>query len=328
MDEGVVLLLVGAVLGASVLVALGLGSDRRAGPGRVPGARDAPRLGRAWRHRVRRRRARAPRRRRRARPDPVRGRPADVVAAPARSGGASSAAQHRRSRRDRVAHRSRGSGAVRPHLARGHPARRRGRVHRRRGRVRHPPLHSDPPPSRPHARGRVGRERPDGDRTDDRPDRVDREPGDRRVRRARPARRPSARPRLGRRARSGCGCDLDIRPAASLGRPLRSGRLARCGGRLVRGGRRHRWERVPRRVPRGPRRRQHAVALPSPARGLPRGPRVPRAGRALHRPGPARVPASAHRRRLLRPRAGAAAHAAHPTRRGMGLDGIQRLHGA
>ena len=64
--------------------------------------------------------------------------------------------------------------AVRPLLARGVPARRRRRVDRRRRRLRDAPLHAHPPPARAHARGRVGRQRPDGDRADARADRVDR----------------------------------------------------------------------------------------------------------------------------------------------------------
>ena len=52
-----------------------------------------------------------------------------------------------------------------------------------------------------------------------------------------------------------------------------------------------RRQRLPRRLPRRPRGRQHAVALPPPARRLPRRARVPRPGRAVHRARPARLPA-------------------------------------
>ena len=68
--------------------------------------------------------------------------------------------------------------ALRPHLARSHPARRRRRVHRRSGRLRDASLHADQAPARAHARSRVGRQRPDGDRAHARSDRVDREPRD------------------------------------------------------------------------------------------------------------------------------------------------------
>ena len=66
---------------------------------------------------------------------------------------------------------------VRPLLARVRPARRRRRVDRRRRRVRDAALHEHPAAARPHARGGDGRQRPDGDRAHDRPDRVDRGPG-------------------------------------------------------------------------------------------------------------------------------------------------------
>ena len=55
---------------------------------------------------------------------------------------------------------------------------------RRRG-LRHAPLHPHPPPARAPARGGVGRQRPDGDRAHARTDRVDRAAG--RLRRGRPA---------------------------------------------------------------------------------------------------------------------------------------------
>ena len=215
MDEGVVLLLVGAVLAASVLGALA--SARTGVPvlvaflafGMLLG------LGRPRRHRLRRRRARPRGRHHRPRPDPLRGRPADVLAAAAGDRGARGAPEHGRSRRDRRAHRSRGAGAVRPDLARSHPARRRRRVHRCRGGVRNAPLHADQAAARANARSRVGRQRPDGDRPDDRPDRLDREPGHGGLRPARPARDPPDRPRPRRRAPAGRGSDLGVRAAAT-----------------------------------------------------------------------------------------------------------------
>ena len=171
------LLLVGAILALSVVVALGaartglpvlvaflalgmlLGSD---GPGR---------------DRVRRRRARARGRHRRPRADPLRGRPADLVAAAATGRRARGAPQHGRRRREHAPHRRRRARALRPHVARGDPARRGRRVDRRGRRLRDAALHAHPAPPRAHARGRVGRQRPDGDRADARADRVDREPG-------------------------------------------------------------------------------------------------------------------------------------------------------
>ena len=141
MDEGLVLLLVGALLAASVLVALGsartgvpvlvaflalgmlLGSD---GPGGIEFddaelARDVGIVGLVL--------------------ILFEGGLADLVATAAARRGAGGAAQHGRSRRDDGSDGRRGAGAVRPHLARGVPARRRRRVHRRRGRVRDAALH-------------------------------------------------------------------------------------------------------------------------------------------------------------------------------------------
>ena len=76
-----------------------------------------------------------------------------------------------------VADRRRRARAVRPLLARGDPARRGRRVDRRGRRVRDAALHAHPPPARAHARGRVGRQRPDGDRAHAGPDRLDRAAG-------------------------------------------------------------------------------------------------------------------------------------------------------
>ena len=55
----------------------------------------------------------------------------------------------------------------------------------------------------------------------------------------------------------------------------------------------HRGERLPRRLPRRSRGRQHALALPSPARLVPRRAGVPRAGDDVRRARPARLPARA-----------------------------------
>ena len=61
--------------------------------------------------------------------------------------------------------------------------------------VRDASLHAHQAPRRAHARGRVGRQRPDGDRPHSRADRVDREPRHARPVGARRARRPPARAR-------------------------------------------------------------------------------------------------------------------------------------
>ena len=123
-----------------------------------------------------------------------------------------------------------------------------------------------------------------------------------RARRPRAAGRPAdrARPRRRRRARrrgdagSSRACPQSIgafAPVASLAAAALAFGAADVDRR----------QRLPRRLPRRPRRRQHAVALPAPARRLPRRHRVPRAGRAVHRARPARLPERAARR--SRPRA-------------------------
>ena len=119
--------------------------------------------------------------------------------------------------------------ALRPHLARSHPARRRRRVHGRSGRLRDPALHADQAPARAHARSRVGRQRSDGDRADARSDRLDREPRDVRIRRARPARRPSARARSPGRRGPRARRDMGVRPSPARGRPVRARRIT-CRG--------------------------------------------------------------------------------------------------
>ena len=148
---------------------------------------------------------------------------------------------------------------------RGDPARRRRGLHRRRGGLRHAALHEHPPAARPHARGRDGRQRPDGDRPDGRADRLDRAlglrlPGPRARGRAR------ARARARRRCRARRRRDVAVRAHSAVHRGLRPGRVGRRGGALVRSRGRARRERVPGRLPGRPRRREHAVAL-SPAAG-------------------------------------------------------------
>ena len=83
---------------------------------------------------------------------------------------------------------------------------------------------------------------------------------------------------------------VGLRPAAALDRSVRAGRVGRRGGALVRRRRRDRRQRLPRRLPRRARGRQHALPLPPPARRVPRGPRLPRPGGAVRRPRPARLP--------------------------------------
>ena len=206
-DEGLVLLLVGAILAASIVVALGaartgvpvlvaflglgmlLGSD---GPGGIEF--DDAEL------------ARDGRRSSASRLILYEGglcRPRGAACARSRSRRRCSARSASSSARSLTGRRR--ARALRPLLARGDPARRRRRVDRRGRRVRDAPLHAHPPAARAHARGGVGRQRPDGDRAHARPDRVDRAARRLRVRRSRRARRPAdrARARRRRRARSG-----------------------------------------------------------------------------------------------------------------------------
>ena len=121
------------------------------------------------------------------------------------------------------------------------------------------------------------------------------------------------------------GGDVDLRAAAPLGRPVRPRGLPGGGRNLLRRRRRRGRKRLSLGLPRRPRDREHAVALPSPARRVPRGPRVPRAGRDVHRPRPARLPQPADRRRRLGARARTAPRLSRSADRGLGLDRIQRL---
>ncbi len=180
--------------------------------------------------------------------------------------------------------------ALRPLVARVRAARRRRLLDRRRCRLRDAPVHAHPPPPRAHARGRVGRQRPDGDRAHARPDRLDRAARRLWSRRPAPARRPAARSRPRRRGRARRGRVMGLRPPAALDRRVRAGGVARGGRARVRRRRRDRRQRLPLGLSGRPRGRQHAVPLPPPPRLLPRGARVRRSGRALHRPRPARVP--------------------------------------
>ena len=263
---------------------------RVARPRRVPRDRNVAGLGWSGRDRVRRREARARGRDRRARVDPLRGRAPDLVAAPPAGGRAGGASEHGRRRRERGAHRRRGVRALRADVARVRAARRRGRVDGRRRRLRDAPLHAHPAPAGAHARGGVGRQRPDGDRPDARPDRLDREAPVVRLRRPLGADRAADRARAPGRRRARAGRVVGVRAGAPLDRRVRSGGIGRRRRALLRRRRRDRRQRLPRRLPRRPRRRQHAVSLPPPAGRLPRRARVPGAGRALHRARPARLP--------------------------------------
>ena len=169
-------------------------------------------------------------------------------------------------------------------------------------------------------------ERPDGDRADDRPDRLDRA-----IRRS--ASRTSCSTSFARSASasSSASCSalaamwVFARLPQSIGAFAPVASVAAAALSFGIGGR-DRRQRVPRRLSRRPRGRQHAVALPPPARRVPRRARVPRAGGDVRRARAARLPE--------RPAGGGARRACvaallivrDPTRRGLGLDRVQRLH--
>ena len=108
------------------------------------------------------------------------------------------------------------------------------------------------------------------------------------------ARRPADRARAAGRRRARRGRHVGVRAPPDVDRGVRPGRLARGGRALVRRRRRDRRQRLPRGLPRraspsAARRRATARQLV----GLPRGRRLPRAGRAVHRARAARLPARA-----------------------------------
>ena len=200
------------------------------------------------------------------------------------------AALDRRRRRHRRDHRLLRAPAVRPVVGRGVPARLGGRVDRRGGSVRDAAAHAASPRHRAHARGGVGRQRPGRDRPDARTDRLDRAAALRRRRPRRPARasrsasgsRSGSRSVRSRRGSSHASRRRSRRSRRSHPPPPRRSRSApptqsHGSGFLSR-------------VPRRPRRRVDAVALPRAARHVPRGRRLRRAGRPLHRPRAARLP--------------------------------------
>ena len=193
--------------------------------------------------------------------------------------------------------------AARPLLARGLPARRGRCLDGRRGRLRDAALHAHPASPGAHARGRVGRQRPDGRRAHDGADRVDRATGDYGLANLAAPRRPADRPRPGRRHRARRRRDAGLRAPAQVARRVRARRLAAAAALAFGAADVDRRQWLPRGVPRRPLRRQHAVALPPPARRASTRARVPRPGDPLHRPRPARLPERAARRRDLGPRA-------------------------
>ena len=202
---------------------------------------------------------------------------------PERGRGSGSASEHGRSRGECVHHRSRCTGAVRPLVARGVLAGRCRRFDGCRRRVLDAAFHPHSSPARPDTRGRVGRQRSNGHRSDPRPDRLDRPTHTRTVSEI------SCCSLFGRSdwvssweshsARSPRG---SLRASRRRSERSRRSSHRRCG-RLVRscGHARGKW--VPRRLSRRACGRKHPVSLSKRARRISRGRRVRRAGRALRR---------------------------------------------
>ena len=223
-----------------------------------------------------------------------------------------------RGRRDRRRDRTCGPRLLRPHLVAGAAPGRGRRLDGRRGGVRDAPYHAPAPESRSDARGGVGGQRPGRDRADPRADLGDREarlPD----RRPHDAAHPAARARPARRRRAGHRGDLALRADSCVDRALRPGRVGRNRRARLRCGRRDPRQRVPRRLPRRARGRLDAVALPGPARDVPHRGRLRGAGRAVHRPRPARLPFAAARRRARVARRDGGARAARAAARRLGL---------
>ena len=124
---------------------------------------------------------------------------------------------------------------------------------------------------------------------------------------------------LARRRRAGRRGDLALRADSGVDRALRPGSVGRNRRARLRCGRRDPRQRVPRRLPRGARGRLDAVALPGPARDVPHRVRLRGAGRAVHRPRPARLPFAAARRRARVARRDGRARAARAPARRLGL---------
>ena len=200
----------------------------------------------------------------------------------------------------------------------------RRRVDRRRGGLRDPALHEHQAPARPDARGRDRRQRPNGDRAHDRADRVD--PG------------PSYRLAdlllllvrqlgLGLVSASCSGSSrAGVFADSPTGRRVRAGRVGRGRCALLRNRRRARRQRLPRRLPRRPRGRQHAVAAPCASSCA-----STRASRSWPRWRCSSCSACSSSRatssgRCLRVRPGPASRGRRSAPRRMGVDGVQRLH--
>ena len=179
------------------------------------------------------------------------------------------------------------------------------------------------------ARGGVGRERSDGDRADDRADRMDREAGKLRVRGSRAARRAAARPRSRSSAscsvRSPCGCSPACRTRSERSRRSRRSRRPRSRSE--------------------PRTSSAAAASspstssawPSAARRRATGANSSRSTRGSRSSRRSRCSsslacscsrASCRTVAARRARARAAAHVGGPADRSLGLDSLQRLHRA
>ena len=205
---------------------------------------------------------------------------------------------------------------------------RRRRLDRRSRRLRDASLHEDPPPPGAHARGRVRRQRPDGDRAHARADRLDRADPD----------------SYGfgdlvllvvRQLGLGLAVGVVLGAAATwifarlprVGRPVRTGRVARGRGVSFGAADVRRRQRLPLRLPRRARRRQHAVALPAPARrastkGSP-------SSRRLSSSSSSACSSSRTTCRTSRSPASRSPHcsAGDPAGGRLGLDRLQRLHG-
>ena len=119
---------------------------------------------------------------------------------------------------------------------------------------------------------------------------------------------------------------LGVRPPPPLDRRLRAGRVARGGRARVRCRRRDRRQRLPLRLSRRARGRQHAVALSPPPRLVPRGAGVRGPGRALHRSRPARLPVRSPGRGRAGARTGTVPDARRAAGVGLGFDCVERLH--
>jgi Sodium/hydrogen exchanger family len=132
----------------------------------------------------------------------------------------------------------------------------------------------------------------------------------------------SARPRTRCWGRSGCSGDVAVRPPSPHARRVRS-RGVRCGGSaVVRRSGRDRRQRLPGRLPRQPRRRKYAVAIPPSAGHLPRGTRLPRPGDDVRRLWVARVPKRSAAGRAGGTGASGAPDDPDPPLGGLDLDGV------